>query len=57
MMSIASLQKEVLAEAPTESTMTDGVSLPRISYIFRPPLWPSSTTAASSLALTPVLPM
>lgn len=28
MMSIPALQKEVLAESPTESTMTDGVTKP-----------------------------
>lgn len=28
MMSIPALQKEVLAESPTESTMTDGVTHP-----------------------------
>lgn len=34
MMSIPALQKEVLAEAPTESTMTDGVRQRPLSHIF-----------------------
>lgn len=42
MMSLATLQKEILAENPTESTMTDGViiKLSLISHPYRPPSWP-----------------
>jgi hypothetical protein len=59
MMSIPALQKEVLAEAPTESTMTDGVrssTLLLITLLYRPPSWPSSTMEASSWAPMPALP-
>lgn len=59
MMSIPALQKEVLAEAPTESTMTDGVRSSThllITLLYRPPSWPSSTMEASSWAPMPALP-
>lgn len=61
MMSLATLQKEILAENPTESTMTDGVSLLIVSLplhlSLRLLLWPLNTTVVLSSALMLALPM
>ena len=59
-MSIAQLQKEIMADSPSESTMTDGVSTTSLRLTtflsYRPQSWQSSMTEVSFSVLMPAQP-